>query len=67
MRAATHEVMEPYAGRPDSTRLSLAVDLVVLACILVSCALVGVEHLYPEHSALLDVAEPCWSLRPCRS
>lgn len=42
------EVMEPYEGRPDSTRLSLLVDVFILFCILASSVLVGLEHAFPE-------------------
>ena len=39
------EIMEPYQGGRDATRLSLVVDLAVLTCIVGSCTLVLLEHL----------------------
>lgn len=50
-RERIREVMEPYEGGPDSTVLSLVVDLVVLTAILVSCALVVLEWTHPESLA----------------
>jgi len=40
LRSTLREVMEPYSGGPDSTWLSLVVDIVVLLCILASCIMV---------------------------
>lgn len=45
--------MEPYRGGPESTRLSLVVDLVVLVCIVSSIALILLEHLYPARADLI--------------
>jgi voltage-gated potassium channel len=53
LRLVLNEIMEPYRGEPDSPLLSLVVDLLVLACILASCALIPLEELYPEHGRLL--------------
>lgn len=52
LRDVLHEVMEPYAGGPGSTRMSLAVDLLVLVLILGSCALVPLDRYYPSHAVL---------------
>jgi voltage-gated potassium channel len=49
--------MDPYTGGPDATRLSLAVDIVVLACIILSCSLIVVELIHPEHTAKLNRIE----------
>ena len=52
LRPALNEIMEPYRGDPDSPLLSLAVDLLILVCILASCALIPLEEVYPEHARL---------------
>lgn len=51
-RERLREVMDPYEDRRDSTRLSLVVDAVVLACILISCTLIVVEMVYLDTSDL---------------
>ena len=53
LRHRLAEIMEPYQPGPQSTQLSLWVDVVILVCILASCSLVPVEIYYPEHGALL--------------
>jgi len=52
LRDVVHEVMEPYAGGLDSTRLSLAVDLLVIVGILASSALAVAEYFLPEQREL---------------
>ena len=52
VRQRLAEIMEPYQPGPLATRLSLWVDLFILACILASCALVPLELCYPRHGAL---------------
>ncbi|MEW6236136.1 MAG: ion transporter [Candidatus Omnitrophota bacterium] len=49
--------MEPYKGGRDSTRLSLAMDLFILACILISCAAVPLEYIFPEHLTFFTYTE----------
>ena len=57
LRERVREVMEPYRGGPDATRLSLAVDVSVLAAIAASCALVVAEVVHPELAAELGRLE----------
>jgi voltage-gated potassium channel len=49
LRATVREVMEPYTAGPGSTWLSLAVDVVVLGCILASCTMVVLEWVRPRY------------------
>jgi voltage-gated potassium channel len=49
--------MEPYSAGPESTWLSLAVDLVVLICILASCTVVVVEWIHPHLTPTLHPLE----------
>lgn len=57
LRYTLREIVEPYAGRPDSTVLSLLVDLLILTCIGLSCVLVIFEWYYPAHQSLLEMVE----------
>ncbi len=59
LRSVIAEVMEPYRGGPGATRLSLAVDLVVLFLIVISCALIPFELLYPEQRDLFIFIDCC--------
>jgi voltage-gated potassium channel len=52
LRPVLNEIMEPYRGEADSTRLSLGVDLLILVCILASCALIPLELAYPAQARL---------------
>lgn len=47
-REILREVMEPYDPGSTYARWSLVADLFILVCILASCALVVLEHLYPS-------------------
>ncbi|MCP4606644.1 MAG: hypothetical protein GY847_40080 [Proteobacteria bacterium] len=49
--------MEPYRGGPGSTKLSLFVDLFVLLLIIMSCALIPVTILFPEHHHTLEIVD----------
>ena len=53
LREILREILEPYEGRRDSTRLSLYVDLFILSCILASCALAPLEYFLPSREQLL--------------
>lgn len=46
------EIMEPYQGGPGATRASLAADILILFCIIVSCALLPISHYRPEYEDL---------------
>ncbi|MCP4679976.1 MAG: hypothetical protein GY854_31685 [Deltaproteobacteria bacterium] len=59
LRAVIGEIMEPYRGGPGSTKLSLIVDLFVLSLIIVSCVLIPVEIIYPEHLRILEMVDFC--------
>ncbi len=52
-RARVREVMDPFEGGPESTWLSLIVDLFILFCIVASCAIILLEFLYPDRADLL--------------
>ncbi len=47
------EIMDPYQGGSDATWLSLFTDVFILFCILISCALIPLEYLYPAYETLL--------------
>ena len=49
--------MSPYEPGVPYPKLSLAVDLIVLVCILSSCLLILFEHLYPHHERTFFVLE----------
>ena len=46
-REILREIMEPWDPQGIFPRLSLFTDIFVLVCILASCGLVDLEHLYP--------------------
>ncbi len=49
LRHRLNEVLEPYRSSSESTRISLQMDIFIISCILLSCALIPAEHLWPEH------------------
>ncbi|MDM8544688.1 ion transporter [Desulfococcaceae bacterium HSG9] len=51
LKSRLHEIMEPYKGGPQSSRISLLTDIFILVCIVISCALIPLGHYYPEHEA----------------
>lgn len=54
--------MEPCRGGPGSTRASLYMDIFILACIILSCALIPLEHYYPDYSKILFKLEIVFTL-----
>lgn len=59
LREKLHEILEPFQHSEESTRTSMCVDLFIISCILISCALIPAEHIWPEHRILfweLDMA-----------
>lgn len=62
IRDIIHEIMEPYAGRRYSTRLSLYVDIFILICIVASCVVIPIEVFYPGYETFYKYLEFCFAI-----